>query len=213
MSDNRSPAEKYPHYYKDVTHLSAVDVYLMLHLFPLNDDSTCLGHAVKKIMVPGGRGAKGRQQDIEEAIDSLKRFLEINYGADSLAHHQKESTEDKGDCEASAQNLSPISETPSRLRLPADVEARMAVERKELDDKPCVSYSKPPGRIAKWWEKRRVRKAFEAAAKMPPADPQSFYTHTPIEDNYYHERTRIHAEVMAAERARLLARKINKGSE
>ena len=196
MSDDRSPAEKYPHYYKDVTHLSAVDVYMMLHLFPLNDDSTCLGHAVKKIMVPGGRGAKGRQQDIEEAIDSLKRFLQINYGADSLAHHQKESTEGKGDCEASAHIRPPISEDDSPVGLAYG-----------------VSYSKPPGRIARWLMKRRVRKAFESTAKMPPADQQSFYAHTAIDDNYGHERERIHMEVMASERARLLALKANKGSE
>ena len=138
MSDDRSHAEKYPHYYKDVTHLSAVDVYMMLHLFPLNDDSTCLGHAVKKIMVPGGRGAKGRQQDIEEAIDSLKRFLEINYGADSLAHHQKESTEGKRDCEASAQSSPPISEDALPLGLAYE-----------------VSYCRPPSRLAKRWEKKK----------------------------------------------------------
>ena len=56
-------------------------------------------------------------------------------------------------------------------------------------------------------------KAFESAAKMPPADQQSFYAHTAIEDNHCHAREQMHAVVMAAERARLLALKINKGSE
>lgn len=64
------------HYFKDVQHLETLDVYRVLKL--LNVADPCIQHAVKKLLVAGGRGAgKDITQDIEEAIDSLDRWLEM----------------------------------------------------------------------------------------------------------------------------------------
>lgn len=67
---------KHPHYHKDVSNLLTVDVYRVLALFNVTDP--CIQHAVKKLLVAGGRGAgKDMGKDIQEAIDSLQRFQEM----------------------------------------------------------------------------------------------------------------------------------------
>ncbi len=40
---------------------------------------TCqaIGHAVKKLLMPGQRGHKSKQQDLEEAITSIVRAIEL----------------------------------------------------------------------------------------------------------------------------------------
>ena len=64
------------HYYKPVAHLDHVDVYRVLDLFGVADP--CLQHAIKKLLVAGGRGAgKDIRQDVKEAIDSLQRWQEM----------------------------------------------------------------------------------------------------------------------------------------
>lgn len=63
------------HYFKDVSSLQRVDVYRVLRLFEVTDP--CIQHAVKKLLVPGGRGSKGVDKDIQEAIDSLARWQEM----------------------------------------------------------------------------------------------------------------------------------------
>lgn len=65
---------KHSHYYKTLPCLT-VDVYRVLHAFEVTDP--CLQHAAKKIMCAGGRGAKDAKKDVEEAIDSLVRWLEM----------------------------------------------------------------------------------------------------------------------------------------
>lgn len=71
-----STAEKHPHYYKDVSKLEHVDVYRVLKLFNVTDP--CVQHAVKKLLVAGGRGAgKDIERDIREAVDSLNRCLQM----------------------------------------------------------------------------------------------------------------------------------------
>jgi len=68
--------EKHSHYYKNVEHLKTIDVYRVLDLFDVTDP--CLAHALKKLLVAGGRGAgKDRNQDVCEAIDSCQRFLQM----------------------------------------------------------------------------------------------------------------------------------------
>jgi hypothetical protein len=47
----------------------------VLDLF--NVDNHCIGHAVKKLLCSGQRGAKDKQQDVQEAISSLLRYLEM----------------------------------------------------------------------------------------------------------------------------------------
>jgi hypothetical protein len=66
---------KHKHYYKDVRHLDAVDVYRVLELFNVTD--ACIQHAVKKLLCAGTRGSKDVEQDVEEAIDTLGRYLDM----------------------------------------------------------------------------------------------------------------------------------------
>lgn len=73
--DNFELFEKHSHYKKDVSHLEFIDVYRVLDLFEV--ESHAVGHAVKKLLCSGQRGVKGKAQDIQEAIDSLNRELEI----------------------------------------------------------------------------------------------------------------------------------------
>lgn len=71
-----SVGTKHPHYHKDVSNLKTVDVYRVLALFNVTDP--CIQHAVKKLLVAGGRGAgKDLGKDVQEAIDSLERFKEM----------------------------------------------------------------------------------------------------------------------------------------
>jgi hypothetical protein len=66
---------KYPHYFKDVSHLETVDVYRVLSLFQVNDP--CIQHSIKKLLCAGDRGDKSMIKDITEARDSLNRHLEM----------------------------------------------------------------------------------------------------------------------------------------
>lgn len=64
------------HYFKDVSKLKYIDVYRVLSLFNVTDP--CIQHAVKKLLVAGGRGAgKDVSKDIQESIDSLVRWQEM----------------------------------------------------------------------------------------------------------------------------------------
>lgn len=67
---------KHSHYYKQVRHLETIDVYRVLDLYKVTD--SCIQHAVKKLLVAGGRGGnKDIRQDIQEAIDTLERWKEM----------------------------------------------------------------------------------------------------------------------------------------
>lgn len=69
-------ARQHNHYFKDVSKLQEIDVYRVLSLFNVTDP--CLQHALKKLLVAGGRGAgKDVSRDIKEAIDSLLRWQEM----------------------------------------------------------------------------------------------------------------------------------------
>ena len=63
---------KHSHYFKHVAHLKTLDVYRVLDLFEVTDP--CIQHAVKKLLVAGGRGLKNLDKDVQEAIDSLQRW-------------------------------------------------------------------------------------------------------------------------------------------
>jgi len=74
--------KKHPHYHKDVRTLEFVDVYRVLTLFNVTDP--CIQHAVKKLLVAGGRGAgKDVSKDVQEAIDSLERWQEMRFEDDT----------------------------------------------------------------------------------------------------------------------------------
>ena len=66
---------EYKHYQKNVEHLKWIDVYRVLLLFGVTDP--CLQHAVKKLLCAGNRGVKDELKDVQEAIASLTRYLEI----------------------------------------------------------------------------------------------------------------------------------------
>ena len=67
--------QNHNHYFKDVSNLKHIDVYRVLDLF--NVDNHCIGHAIKKLLCSGQRGAKDKTQDVQEAISSLLRYLEM----------------------------------------------------------------------------------------------------------------------------------------
>lgn len=66
---------KHSHYFKDVSHLKTVDVYRVLALFGVTDQA--IGHAIKKLLVAGGRGGKDVERDLREAVDSINRALQM----------------------------------------------------------------------------------------------------------------------------------------
>lgn len=77
---------KHSHYHKSVEHLNAVDVYRVCELFKVDDPSGATQHAIKKLLLPGGRGGgKPKRQDIQEAVDTLQRRLEMMQEDESLA--------------------------------------------------------------------------------------------------------------------------------
>lgn len=69
------PSRKHNHYFKDVSKLQVVDVYRVIDLFEVKDP--CIQHALKKLLVSGGRGVKDIDRDVQEAIDTLQRFQEM----------------------------------------------------------------------------------------------------------------------------------------
>lgn len=86
-------SKKHPHYHKDVRHLETIDVYRVLALFNVTDP--CIQHAVKKLLVAGGRGAgKDINKDIQEAIDSLHRWQEMQ--TEDVAPNKQRDNECKG---------------------------------------------------------------------------------------------------------------------
>lgn len=65
---------KHSHYHKQCPY-NSVDIYRVLELFGVTDQA--IGHAIKKLLVAGKRGAKSKYQDIQEAIDTLNRWQEM----------------------------------------------------------------------------------------------------------------------------------------
>ena len=85
-----SNPNKHSHYFKDVSTLLTIDVYRVLKLFNVTDP--CLQHAIKKLLVAGGRGAgKDITQDLKEACDSIERALDMLV-EDSSVHKHKPAT-------------------------------------------------------------------------------------------------------------------------
>lgn len=75
----QSMANKYPKYYKRVNGQTELDIYAVCNMFPVEDPSGAINHARKKLLVPGVRtGGKSLYQDIQEARDTLNRWLELN---------------------------------------------------------------------------------------------------------------------------------------
>lgn len=66
--------QKHNHYFRDVSHLDKIDIYRFCDLFGVIGP---LEHALKKIACAGKRGAKDKIKDLNEAIDSIKRQIEM----------------------------------------------------------------------------------------------------------------------------------------
>ena len=66
---------EFSHYYKPVSHLYYIDVYRILKLYEVTDP--CIQHAIKKLLVAGGRGVKDAKKDFEEARASIDRALNM----------------------------------------------------------------------------------------------------------------------------------------
>lgn len=62
-------------YIVDISKYNKLDIYRILSLY--NVTNPCLQHAIKKLLCAGKRGVKNQTQDINEAILSLKRFVEM----------------------------------------------------------------------------------------------------------------------------------------
>lgn len=67
--------KNFPHYHKNIEHLTYLDVYRILSLF--NVTNPAIQHAIKKLLVPGRRGAKDLERDLREAIVSINRALQM----------------------------------------------------------------------------------------------------------------------------------------
>jgi hypothetical protein len=66
---------KHSHYFKPCP-FDEIDVYRVLELFSITDQA--IGHAIKKLLVAGGRGGgKSIDKDIQEAIDTLERWKDM----------------------------------------------------------------------------------------------------------------------------------------
>lgn len=73
---NFAGMKKHSHYKKDVSKLEFVDIYRVLQLFDVSHPA--VQHAAKKVLCAGGRGSKDWAKDIQEAIDSLQRALDMH---------------------------------------------------------------------------------------------------------------------------------------
>ena len=62
-------------YIVDISKYNKLDIYRILSLYDVTDP--CLQHAIKKLLCAGKRGAKNFLQDVNEAMQSLQRFLEM----------------------------------------------------------------------------------------------------------------------------------------
>lgn len=73
-------AQLYPKYYKPIPEQwDYIDTYRVNVIFPVDDESGCILHARKKLLVPGTRtGGKSMRADIKEARDTLNRWLDEN---------------------------------------------------------------------------------------------------------------------------------------
>lgn len=70
---------KHSHYHKDVSDYETIDIYVICDLY-VNDNSGCIQHAVKKLLCCGNRGVKDDVKDLQEAIDTIQRKIEILEG-------------------------------------------------------------------------------------------------------------------------------------
>lgn len=71
---SQKPSNEFGHYYRDVRHLDKIDIYRFCELYDITGP---LEHALKKIACAGQRGAKDFYKDLNEAISSINRAIEM----------------------------------------------------------------------------------------------------------------------------------------
>lgn len=76
MADMVNNPRPHNHYFKDVRHIDTIDIYTICDLY-VKDNSGCIQHAVKKLLCCGERGVKDNVKDLNEAIDTIKRKIEL----------------------------------------------------------------------------------------------------------------------------------------
>lgn len=82
MSTSDGSTRKHSHYHKDVKRLNTIDVYRVLQLFGVTDP--CTQHTIKKLLCAGQRGSKGLLQDLQEAVDTINRRIEMIHEDEAL---------------------------------------------------------------------------------------------------------------------------------
>ena len=82
---NQKPSNEFGHYYRDVRHLEKIDIYRFCELFDITGP---LEHALKKIACAGQRGAKDFYKDLNEAISSINRAIEMRKEDEAAADQQ-----------------------------------------------------------------------------------------------------------------------------
>ena len=66
--------QKHNHYYKECPY-ETIDVYRVIEIFQITDP--CLQHALKKLLVAGGRGHKDINKDVQDIIDTCERWKQM----------------------------------------------------------------------------------------------------------------------------------------
>ena len=79
VPDSKADVKQYSAYKIDVSDLQEADIYEIHNRFKIDDPSGCIQHASKKLLLAGKRtGGKPKHKDIQEAIDTLNRWLQLN---------------------------------------------------------------------------------------------------------------------------------------
>lgn len=135
MSTSDGSTRKHSHYHKDVGHLLTMDVYRLCERFEINDPSGATQHAIKKLVCAGQRGSKGLLQDLQEAVDTINRRIEMIYedeARDALmsAAFGQQNMIDPADVEISEQSDKPgFSELLSDFRRKADAGMQEVIDK------------------------------------------------------------------------------------
>lgn len=73
--------------YDKVIRGQVIDVYDVINAYEITNPA--LQHAVKKALMPGQRGGKSVVQDLEEAIHSLQRAIDIEKEAEEARYPEE----------------------------------------------------------------------------------------------------------------------------
>lgn len=74
ITHNQNGGRQYNKYQRTIKG-TVVDVYDVLHAWEVHNPA--IQHAIKKLLQPGLRGHKNRSQDLNEALASIKRAIEL----------------------------------------------------------------------------------------------------------------------------------------